>query len=306
MGDRLVSAFKQSWKNSQGDSFADRLSRMSLTASAEAQPQLKRALEEIESTHGEQLHIRLTGRGVKGNATDASALGRLYQAVAQVSESLNKSIAGIKIPGIGLLATAAVPGSVKLAFEVPQGFEQHALTGLEELHSTKSALDMLMDVFWDASDGDVESLTSRTAVMPRRARDGFREIAILTISARWKLEGTLVGPEQHSRRALLTADGASLLKEAAEATYTDSAPVTLTGTADGWAWSTSSLRFIPMHGQAFRATVPPPLQSTVANLIASDQRVVRASFTRTKVLPKGAKKPVQTTHSLSAIEVVEE
>lgn len=307
MSNSLSESFTDAWNASSGDDFASQLERQSLMASAQDVPELQVTLNELQKPVQERLRMHITGAGVHGHSTPAKFLADLYSGIHDAAKAIAQALhAGSARWQPNFMATAPTPGSLNIEFAAPTHLGD-SIPGTDVATVESQALRTIANLFAQAENGDApeEALTSTTSRLPPRARTAVRRVANAAARAHWNVETVVEARGRGVSQATLTAEAALRLVRATKATAKDEKVLDLTGTADGWTWSTGSLRFIPTHGKPFAASVPAVLQTRAAKLVSTPDTRLRAKFLRTQTHPEGSTHTVMTSHELQEISEVE-
>jgi hypothetical protein len=293
-----LNAFKNSWQSAQGSDFASRMARKSLEAVAAQRPDLNALLIDLKKPLQESLDLHLDGEGVKGHAADTSALGTFMVQVSEVVKQIAKSISGRQRWSHNLLSTAPAPGSVLLHFAVPP------LTAIQsEVADTQvasfdaQALRAMANLLVQA-ESELETLDAATQSLSPPARIAVKHLAETVVESQWRFSGKLEARGRETVELSLSEAGAQRLLTAARRTDTHVREATIRGECDGWTWSTGTLKFLPVGGRPFTASVPPALQGEVARYVSDEGTPVTAVFLVTKYFAAGTARTIRTSYAL--------
>lgn len=301
-----LNAFKNGWESSQGTDFASRMARRSLEALAVQRPDLNALLTDLKKPLQESLDLQLEGAGVKGHATDASALGKFMFQVSEAVKQIAKSISGRSRWSHNLMSVAPAPGSVVLHFAVPPLTAVQAEVADTQVASFDAqALRTVANLLVQA-EGDAETLDAATQSLSPTARAAIRHLAETVVESHWRFSGKLQARGRVTVDLNLSEAGAQRLLTAAKRTDTDVEQVSIPGECDGWTWSTGTLRYLPIGDRPFTASVPPSLQGAVARFVSQPGTEVVGEFLVTRLFAAGTSRTIRTSHALMDIKLVEQ
>lgn len=303
-------ALRQAWRAlPPADTFAGRMARRSLEASAKQDPALEPVLFDLQHQSQAELDLHLDGPRVAGHATSATEFANLVRGIAEAVKELTKSALGRDrmVPTLQILAPS--PGSVRVVLQpAPPEEQPEAFEGTTTETRESKSLVMVATILARAGSGDTstdEVLDGLTAGVPVGAHAGLRRAAKAVVAAQWSVAGVLRQAHGETLRVAVDAAGATRLLYALEARTEDEQEVTVQGQIDGQRRSLGAMWFVPATGAAFEAAVSDPtVLARVATLAATDQ-VVRARFNVLTKSLAGAGGGARRSYSLRSIEPLE-
>jgi hypothetical protein len=307
--DAAAEALRQAWDAlPPADTFAGRMARRSLEASAKQDPALESVLFELQHQSQAELDLHLDGPRVAGHATSAIEFANLVRGISEAVKELTKSALGRDrmVPTLQILAPS--PGSVRVVLQpVPPAEEPGAFKGTAtETRESKSLVQVatiLARAGAGASDSDAV-LDGLTAGVPVGAHAGLRRAAKAVVAAQWSVAGVLRQAGGDPLEIAVDSAGANRLLSALEARTEEEQQLTVQGHIDGQRRSLSAMWFVPAMGAAFEAAVPDPtVLAQVATLAATDE-VVSARFDVVIRSLSGSSGGARRSYSLRSISPV--
>lgn len=302
-------ALRQAWDALPApDTFAGRMARRSLEASAKQDPALEAVLFELQHQSQAELDLHLDGPRVAGHATSAAEFANLVRGISDAVKELTKSALGRERMPPTLQILAPSPGSVRVVLQpAPPADEPGAFKGtVTETRESKSLV-QVATILARAGAGASETdavLDGLTAGVPVGAHPGLRRVAKAVVAAEWSVAGVLRQATGEPLNISVDTAGANRLLAALEARTEDEQEVTLQGHIDGQRRSLSAMWFVPATGAAFEAAVPDPaVLAQVATLAATDE-AVSARFDVVIRSLSGTSGGIRRSYSLSAITPV--
>ncbi|MBM7812000.1 hypothetical protein [Saccharothrix algeriensis] len=158
-----------------------------------------------------------------------------------------------------------------------------------------------MEVAARDSDPLSQDLAAALYDLTSSARAAVYRLARSAQAGRYELSGTWLDPRYGSTPVRLSLTAASRLERAAKEKTERVEHEALVGEIDGWQWSSSTVRFKPQQGRAFRAVVPEQLAQQVAQLLSQRGRRVGARFA---VLTAYSGRDRRASHKGYALETI--
>lgn len=298
-----IDDFVSAWKESDGDSFSQRMARKSLIALARREPELEPVLAQLEGGNQQHLDIRLQGRKVDDHWAPAEILGGMFQDLADAIKELAKGIAGKDRWSSRLMAFAPVGGSVKLSFATDSASRQLTLDEQNLGTPDDQALVQLGQLFAAAA-SESASLAGAAQSMRNNAAIPIRRVTQVLVDQEWCAEFRMYGPLHSPVQFSLRPELSKELLEVLKVDQVQIQPVTIRGILDGWKWSDGSLYLIPDHGPRFTAAVPVGLQHDVARLASVKDISIEAQFNRVEVSNIHQRRAKRTSYELLSINEV--
>lgn len=304
----LEASFREAWRSLPDEStFAGRLARQSLEASARQDPALEKVLFEVQNHAQSELDLHLDGDAVSEHATSALQFADLIRGIAEAVKEVSKSAMGRKRLPTTLQVLAPMPGSVRVVLRAePPAERDGVVRGTDSSTQDSSSLATVANILARAGatdDGDV--LSGLTTGLAIGAHPGLRRAAKAVAKAGWRMEGTLRRPQTDPIKLRVDAAGATRLLQALDARTEKTESLELTGQIDGQRRSVGAMWFVPVGSASFEAAVPDAdLLDRVASLAATAQPV-RARFQVVTRAPAGATSGARRTFALKAVEVAD-
>lgn len=252
------------------------------------------------------LELHLDGGDVIGHSTSARPLSNFVRYLDEAVKELAKSIAGIgKLSG-SLRVTPGF-GSVLLTISAPQisadsgaaldmAAERIEVDGLRKLVA-------LMAIAAADDDPTSSELSAAMFDLNPASRRSVAQFAKATADAEYEVSGSWSDSRNGTVQVNMGLAAAKRLRRTASETVDQVEYTTITGTVDGWEWSTSRLSFAPRTGKTFRASVPERLSRTVASLISDRELTVAARFAVHEKVARGSSMATKRAYTLEEIEV---
>ncbi|MCS5524823.1 hypothetical protein NY551_18970 [Curtobacterium flaccumfaciens pv. oortii] len=306
-GQAAVDALREAWYALPDETtFAGKIARRSLEASAKQDPTLERALFDLQLQAQSELDLHLDGDTVTEHATNALDFANLVRGVAEAVKELTKSSLGRQRMPSTLQVIAPSPGSVRVVFrpEAPKTLDGVVEGSASETWESASLVRVATILARaGGQDGDAV-LDALAAGVPIGAHAGLRRAAKAVVGAQWIISGTLRRPHHDSIPVSVGPAGASRLLTALAARTYEEQHVNAEGRVDGQRRSVGAMWFVPSVGQAFEAAVPDAeLLDRVASLAAADE-LVRARFQVIVTALAGSTGGVRRSYSLESIVAV--
>jgi hypothetical protein len=305
-----LESFTQSWHDADGDDFASRMARKSLTAFAEQQPELRVLLFGLEHKAQSELDIHLDGETVTHHEADAESFASLVRGISEATKEIAKHYLGRQRRSSTLRILAPMPGSVRV---VLRAIEPDEATGGRTMQATRTpsidsrALDIVATLLArsevDSSDGADDVLSGLAANLPARAHFGLRRAARTIDKQDWEISGEL--RSAHGFQPVnVSPDGARALLRALDERQESSTEVTMTGTIDGQRRSIGALWFTPNGTAPFEAAV---LSSDLIDQVVQHDAAgesVEAVFTVLTIVGNGANPQQRRVYTLQSMRSV--
>ncbi|TWX36242.1 hypothetical protein ES689_12625 [Frigoribacterium sp. ACAM 257] len=283
--------------------FAGRIARQSLEASAKQDPILERALFDLQLQAQSELDLHLDGETVTEHATNALDFANLVRGVAEAVKELTKSSMGRQRMPSTLQVIAPTPGSVRVVFrpEAPKTVDGVVADSASETRESASLVRVATILARAGEQDGGGVLDALTAGVPIGAHAGLRRAAKAVVAARWSISGTLRRPHHDPIHVSVDPRGAARLLTALAARTHEEQHVDVQGRVDGQRRSVGAMWFVPPTGAAFEAAVPDTqLLDTVASLAAADKQV-RARFQVIVTALAGSTGGIRRSYSLESI-----
>ncbi|XBH21580.1 hypothetical protein V5R04_15450 [Jonesiaceae bacterium BS-20] len=300
LSEKLVEA----WAESEGkSSFADRLALQSLAMSAVQVPELRPVLAKLQSSASSQLDLHIVDpKSSSSHDADASVLGKFLVKVSESVRELAKSVGGRQRITGGIRVLAPSVGSVRVVF-----LDESKPSVSEERDSTRKlwaeGMSLLASTMNAANADEDELLTVVGAVTPQ-ARKALSELGRLVADSEWGIHGSMIDDEGLEVETRFSALAAQRLVTATLQTKSKDRKVDYLGNLEGWYWASHSLKFKPQRGSLIDAKATPDLAPKVARLIASRDKLFRATFSVRDSWTEGAHGRIKTSYLLTGITEV--
>jgi len=299
-----VNALREAWYALPDEAtFAGKIARRSLEASAKQDPALERALFDLQLQAQSELDLHLDGDTVTEHSTNALDFANLVRGIAEAVKELTKSSLGRQRMPSTLQVIAPTPGSVRVVFrpEAPKMADGVVADSASETRES-AALVRVATILARAGEQEGDTvLDALTSGVPIGAHAGLRRAAKAVVGAQWSVSGILRQPHRDPILVSVGPAGASRLLSALAARTHEEQHVNVEGRVDGQRRSVGAMWFTPSVGAAFEAAVPDAeLLDTVASLAAADEPV-RARFQVIVTAPAGATGGVRRSYSLESI-----
>ncbi|MBB5853966.1 hypothetical protein ACFQ05_11715 [Amycolatopsis umgeniensis] len=251
------------------------------------------------------LDLHLDGPGVEGHTTNAGSLAAFLKALDEVIKNVAKSTGRLARFNSALRVTPTL-GSVRLLVAAPDvGAEAGALPTkrpepVEEIALRR--LVVLMNLAQKHDEPTSAVLDAALHDLSSPARDALAKFAKVTRESTYELYGHWADASRGTSEVRLSMPAASRLEHAAGDTVSAVAERTIVGTVDGWEWSSSTVRFAPQVGRAFRASVPEHLAPMVARLVSSPDLEYLGHFKVVTMFKRGSNQPGRSGYSLEKIQ----
>lgn len=252
-----------------------------------------------------ELDVHLDGPTVRNHETGAYDFGQYVMRSAEAVKELVKSARGARRQSRSLLvAGGPMAGSVRVVLREPDRSEPHSLLPGAPETVEGQALVLLSAIFGTANrlgnDQDTSVLRSHLAPLHLPARHALARLAETQMHAGWMMNGVIRRGSEESEFSMGLIEARTVSEVAREALH-QTATETVSGTLDGWVWSSSQLSLITDDRRVIRVSVPMPLQTVVAELNAErDTRVVTRLNVYRRVA-SGTRDSVRTEYSLGSI-----
>jgi hypothetical protein len=303
-----LNEFRDSWLASEGDDFASRIQRRSLTAIADQDDRLKTLLFTLTNKAQSELDLHLEGELEVEHETNAESFAAFISGIAEATKEVAKHLTGAMRRSSDLRVLAASVGSVRLVLRAAP--PQEKKTKLEQMTRTPSydseALDaiavLLARAQSDSATAEHDNVLSGLAAnLPHRAHRGLKRAAQAIEKQGWDIKGEL-RTAHGFQRINVNSFGAKSLRRVLEEQQEDQATVVMTGTIDGQRRSIGALWFTPEGRKPFEAAVPRlELMERVVQHDAANERV-RATFDVVSTIGKGVNARTHQAYTLRSIE----
>ena len=293
------------WAQAEGDSFASRVARRSLEASAEQHPDLGLVLFELKNRFQAELDLHLEGETAKEHRTDAADFADLIRGIADAVKEITKEALGRQRMSPGLLVSAPVPGSVRLILSAasPEENDGHISAARVETQDSNS-LRVIATLLGRAGD-DVNASTSviegLLTALPTKARPGIRRVATAVNSSNWDVSGELRRPNEAPVPLHINRTGAKQLLDALESRESETSTLTLTGVVDGQRRSLGTMWFASSAVAPIEASVVQQELLEQVALLGASGDTAEARFTVVTRFPPGARGAAKRSYVLNSI-----
>jgi hypothetical protein len=300
--------FREAWLGAEGDTFASRLARQSLEASAEQDPQLALVLFELKNRFQAELDLHLGGASVKDHRADAADFADLVRGIADAVKEVTKVALGRSRMSPGLLVSSPMPGSVRviLSAAAPAEVGGHLAAARTETQDSNSlrVIATLLARAGDDADSSTNVIEGLLTALPVKAWPGIRRVALAVSASNWEVTGELRRPTEAPVELTMNKSGARQLLDALDNRDSETTTVTLTGIVDGQRRSHGTMWFVS-------TTVPPVEASVVQQALLDDVAALGASgslaeatFTVVSKFPPGARGAARRSYVLTQIHEV--
>lgn len=294
-----------------GSEGLDQLLRSSLQAGFSQDPVTSRTLRDLDLRNDAEMDVHLHGESEELHVSRADLLGRFLKETTDAVKQIAKDLGGLRRHASNLWVQAPSAGSMRLILRTvePKRAVQRpgtvTLPGAEGRTLDAMAVLSLAALMEQSTEDGLDSpLTAAIKQFRAPARNAVASLAKVVDEANWQLDGCVMVRGREPVGISFGVAEARRLYSAAKTESEDTDPVTIEGQIDGWAWSRSTLRFIPDTGRPFDASVPTTSSVDVARIGADPRNRVRATFLVTTIYPEGATKPKGRSFALQRLEVV--
>lgn len=306
--DSLPERMEHALAFSTGDDHVDAMLRESIGASVTGIPELEAIYSARTAPEQALLDLHITGETVKYHTTNATALGRFVQHMAEAVKVAARELSGSLAWVDKLQVSGVAPGSVRVTLRVPDiakpaGDRTPALTGVESSWDSQ-ALRLIAQTLSSASDDDLEDEDEAViGDIPLAARQALRLVAKDVKGAGWDVEGVLTQRDKPTDEVRLTTRGAQRLIDSLSSAAEERVDRTIFGVVDGVKNSRGHVYVIPDHGPSLTLASPDAtLMATAARLAADREKQVRIQYTETQFFDfAGARLPT-VSRTLTGIQ----
>lgn len=241
----------------------------------------RQILREETAPRQVEVDLHLTGPGVEGHRTSATALGALVQKISEATKFVARQLAGSSRWSENLQVEGFAPGSVRVVLRAPDVPRAPGAMVEDDGETADSkALRKVAVLLTLASSDDPgnDALVASIQDLPRGAREALRLAADVVVSAHWEIDGHVRRWREREEPLKVTRRGAEQLRDALAWKVPEPKRESFVGTLDGFRRSTG-VAFLRPEGQgsAYAVAVSDPrLFHEVAQLAAYDDLPVRA------------------------------
>ncbi len=301
----LEQEFRSAWRAAAGETFAARMARRSLEASAEQTLELAMVLFELRNHFQAELDLHLEGVSIADHKADAADFSNLIRGLADAVKEITKVAVGRQRMSPGLLVSAPAPGSVRviLSAAAPPELEGHiedARTETQDSNSLRVVATLLARA-GDDSQGESNVIEGLLTALPVKARPGIRRVATAVAASKWEVAGVLRRPTESPVEVKIDEAGARHLLEALDSRDSETSEVILSGVVDGQRRSLGTMWFVSTTVPPIEASVvQQELLDDVAKLSASGHSA-KAKFTVVSKFPPGSRGSARRSYVLTSI-----
>lgn len=298
-----VALFRQAWRETLGDTFADRMARQSLEASAAQDPDLVRELRSLQMRDRTELDLHLDGVRVHEHETDAASFADFVKGIADAVKEISKAARGRERLAANLRIVAPVPGSFRVVLRTLPSPTEHGHEVLTEAENADAqSLRQVAHILARAeTDNDDAVVGGFVQALPPRARPAIARAAKAITREAWKIEGELRHTSDDPVPLHLTSHGAAVIARIIAERHVDTERVTLTGYVDGQRRSVGAMWFVPRNAQPIEAAiVDDELFDAVARL-STAPTTVQAVFTRRRTVAEAGAIRERSRYTLEQI-----
>jgi hypothetical protein len=252
-----------------------------------------------------EFEVHLDGVTIQDHQAGAYDFGRFVMRTADCVKELVKAARGFRHHSRNLLVFGGPSaGSVKVTFREPDWSDSAALLPEAPETAEGQALVFMAGVFSAATEAANEpvadGLRSHLVSIDARSRYSIARVAETLLDPGWALTGTIRrGGEEAPIE--LGPHAAHVLSTISREGYEEERTEPLSGTLDGWVWSSSEMTLRTDDHRTVRVSVPMDLQSVVGELHAQPQTPVQTRLRVLRRLASGTRDTVTTTYSLAEI-----
>lgn len=305
----LDDGLRDAFEYSTGDLGLDSFLRTSMQAGLGHDPGMARQLRDLELRNDAELDLHLHGDAEERHVSRADLLGRFLKETTGAVKQIAKDIGGLQRHSANLWVEAPAAGSMRLVLRT---VEPRRLTERPQARSLPGADGRTLDAMavltlaalieQSQEDGPDSPLTAALHELKAPARNAVASLAKVVDDANWRVDGVVTVRGREPARIRFDVADARRLFVAAKTESREVEPVVVLGRVDGWAWSRSTMEFLPEKGRPFHASVPAGMADTVAAIGARANNRVRATFLVTTVYPEGSVRPKGRSYALRELD----